>query len=150
MPTVKPRFAVTCEPETHEVIQRLADLQGRSRGAIVAELLDEIAPALSRTVALLEAAAAAPQKVKDGLRDIVEDVHNELLQVSGDSILQMDMLLSALRDGANPHVVTRGSGSGEHHRLSTHKSSQNPSKSGVTGKSPNSKSCGSGYARKGR
>lgn len=133
MPTVKPRFAVTCEPETHEVIQRLADLQGRSRGAIVAELLDEIAPALSRTVALLEAAAAAPQKVKDGLRDVVEDVHNELLEVSGDSILQMDMLLSALRDGANPHVVTRGSGSGSHRESSAHISTKNPSKPGATG-----------------
>lgn len=99
MPTIKPRFAVTCEPSTHEVIHRLAELQGRSRGAVVAELLDEIAPALARTVALLEAAAAAPQQVKDGLRAAVEKSHDDLVSVAGDSIAQMDILLETLRDG---------------------------------------------------
>ena len=166
MPTIKPRVQVTLEPSTHEVIKRLAELQGRSRGSIIAELLDEVGPALTRTVALLEAAAAAPEQVRSGLRSVVEDIHDELLEVSGDSIQQMDWLMSELRgDGAggdgqaahpraarppvNPHVVTRGSGSGEHHRSSTHKSSQNPSSSGVTGKSPNSKSGGPGNAHTG-
>lgn len=96
MPTVKPRFVVTCEPDTHEVLQRLADLQGRSRGAVVAELLDEVAPALARTVALLEAAAAAPEQVKAGLRAVVESVHDDLVEVAGDGVRQMDMILDAL------------------------------------------------------
>lgn len=96
MPTVKPRFVVTCEPDTHEVLQRLADLQGRSRGAIVAELLDEVAPALARTVALLEAAAAAPEQVKAGLRAVVEGVYDDLVEVTGDGVRQMDMILDAL------------------------------------------------------
>uniref|UniRef100_UPI001C0B5BD0 ribbon-helix-helix domain-containing protein n=1 Tax=Pseudomonas aeruginosa TaxID=287 RepID=UPI001C0B5BD0 len=65
MPTVKPRTTVTLEPSTHAVIDRLAVLQGRSRGAVIADLLDSVAPAMTRTVALLEAAAAAPQQVKD-------------------------------------------------------------------------------------
>lgn len=142
MPTVKPRFAVTCEPDTHEVIQRLADLQGRSRGAIVAELLDEVAPALARTVALLEAAAAAPQQVKAGLRAVVEGVHDDLVEVAGDSVRQMDMILDALGAGANPHIVTRGSGSGSPRGSSSLKTSENPSSSGVAG--------GHGHARKGR
>lgn len=147
MPTIKPRVQVTLEPSTHEVIQRLAELQGRSRGSVIAELLDEVGPALTRTVALLEAAAAAPDQVKAGLRGVIEGVHRELVAVSGDSVDQLDILLSAMsQEGANPHVVTRGSGSGEHHRSSTLKSSKNPSKSGVTGKSPNSKSGGPGNA----
>lgn len=174
MPTIKPRVQVTLEPSTHEVIKRLAELQGRSRGSIIAELLDEVGPALTRTVALLEAAAAAPEQVRSGLRSVVEDIHDELLEVSGDSIQQMDWLMSELTGGgasregqaahprapafthseqvpggANPHVVTRGSGSGEHRRSSTHKSSQNPSSSGVTGKTPNSKSGGPGNAHTG-
>jgi len=118
MPTVKPRVTITLEQSTHDVIDRLATLQGRTRGVVIAELLDEVVPALSRTVALLEAAAAAPQQVKAGLRAVVEGVHRDLVAASGDGIGQMDMLLGALSEGAaegvNPHVVTRGSGMGVH------------------------------------
>lgn len=112
MPTKKPRFAITCNPTTHEVVSRLAVLQGKSRGAVVAELLDEVAPILARTVSLLEAAAAAPKQVKDGLRSVLESVHDDLVAVSGDSINQMDMLIGAFQGEANPHIVTRGSGMG--------------------------------------
>lgn len=115
MPTVKPRVQVTLEPYDHEVIERLAALQGRTRGAVIADLLHEVTPALARTVALLEAAAEAPEQVKKGLRSVVESAHDELVQVAGDGLKQMDFLLSELSApaGANPHVVTRGSGSGE-------------------------------------
>lgn len=118
MPTVKPRVTITLEQGTHDVIDRLATLQGRTRGVVIAELLDEVVPALSRTVALLEAAAAAPEQVKAGLRAVVEGVHRDLVAVSGDGIGQLDMLLSAfplgVPGGANPHVVTRGSGMDTH------------------------------------
>jgi hypothetical protein len=114
MPTIKPRVQVTLESSTHEVIQRLAALQGRTRGSIIAELLDEVAPALTRTVALLEAAAAAPEQVRAGLRNVVEGVHRDLVAASGDSVGQLDILLSAFSaEGVNPHVVTRGSGTGK-------------------------------------
>ncbi len=117
MPTLKPRVQVTLEPHTHEVIERLSVLQGRTRGSIIAELLDSIAPTLGRTVALLEAAQAAPGEVKRGLRAVVEDVHQELVQVSGDASAQLDMILDRFAESsaageADPHVVTRGSGMG--------------------------------------
>lgn len=115
MPTAKPRVQVTLEPETHAVIERLARLQGRTRGSIIAELLDSIAPTLTRTVALLEAAMEAPNDVKRGLRAVVEGVHDELVQVSGEASAQLDMLLDRFNDPgveviANPRLVTRGSG----------------------------------------
>lgn len=114
MPTIKPRIAVTLNEPTFQVIARMAELQGCSRGSVVADLLESVAPVLGRTVALLEAAAAAPKQVRDGLRGVVEDTHDQLVEVAGDSILQMDWLLSELSGaGANPHVVTRGSGSGD-------------------------------------
>lgn len=114
MPTIKPRIAVTLTEPTFQVIVRMAELQGCSRGSVVADLLESVAPVLGRTVALLEAAAAAPKQVRDGLRGVVEDTHDQLVEVAGDSILQMDWLLSELSgEGANPHVVTRGSGSGD-------------------------------------
>ena len=148
MPTIKPRVQVTLEPETHAVIERFAELQGRTRGSVIAELLDAITPSLARTVALLEAAIAAPESVKGGLRGVVEGIHDELVSVSGDASRQFDILLDQLDKQAaaegeqghpapqnsppNPHVVTRGSG----HPTPTHgkqsKKPINPSKSGHT------------------
>lgn len=114
MPTIKPRIAVTLNQNTFEVIARMASLQGCSRGSVVAELLDSVAPSLSRTVALMEAAAQAPKQVRDGLRAVVENTHDDLVRVSGDAIQQLDFLLGEFsRESVNPHVVTRGSGSGE-------------------------------------
>lgn len=111
MPTAKPRIAVTLEQSTFEVIARMAALQGVSRGSIVADLLDSVAPSLARTVSLLEAAAAAPKQVQDGLREVVEAAHDDFTALAGDATKQLDMLLDAFaRTGADPHVVTRGSG----------------------------------------
>lgn len=111
MPTAKPRIAVTLEQHTFDVIARMADLQGCSRGSVVAELLESVAPALTRTVALLEAAADAPKQVREGLRSVVEGAHNDLVEVSGDALRQLDFLLGAFPQAeANPRLVTRGSG----------------------------------------
>jgi hypothetical protein len=111
MPTAKPRIAVTLEQSTFEVIARMAALQGVSRGSVVADLLDSVAPVLTRTVALLEAAAAAPKQVRDGLREVAEAAHDEFTVIAGDATKQLDMLLDAVAQaGVDPHVVTRGSG----------------------------------------
>ena len=111
MPTAKPRIAVTLEQSTFEVIARMASLQGVSRGSVVAELLDSVAPVLARTVALLEAAAAAPKQVQDGLREVVESAHDDFMVIAGDATNQLDMLFDAFsKSGVDPHVVTRGSG----------------------------------------
>jgi hypothetical protein len=114
MPTSKPRIAVTLPQETFDVLARLAELQNRSRGSIVADLLVEITPPLSRTVALLEAAFSAPAEVRQGLRSVVEGVHDQFVAAAGDGINQLDMLLDGFSgphgDGSTPVPVTRGSG----------------------------------------
>lgn len=158
MPTIKPRVQVTLEPHDHEVIARLAKLQGRTRGAVIADLLHEVIPALARTVALLEAAAEAPEQVKKGLRSVVDSVHDDLVRVSGDSIKQMDFLLSELGGGrveggagctpprpakrskkaapfvgATPVPVTRGSGTDSTPTTHKKKSGRKGSKPGVSG-----------------
>lgn len=137
MPTIKPRVQVTLEPETHAVIDRFASLQNRSRGSVIAELLDSIAPSLTRTVALLEAAIAAPESIKDGLRGVVEGLQGELVNVSGDASKQLDILLDqidkcAADSEASPHVVTRGSGLPHPTPPAGVKKRRNRSKSGDT------------------
>lgn len=138
MPTIKPRVQVTLEPETHAVIERFAQLQGRTRGSVIAELLDSVAPSLTRTVALLEAAFEAPESIKSGLRGVIEGLQGDLVNASGDTAKQLDFVLNqmeqdAQKSAADPHVVTRGSG---HPTSSTGKQSRKArkgSKSGDTG-----------------
>jgi len=135
MPTAKPRVQVTLEPETHAVIERLAALQGRTRGSVIAELLDSIAPPLTRTIALLEAAAEAPNDVKRGFRAAVEASHQELVALTGDASKQLDAFLDLLgsegapEHGVDPHVVTRGSGTQPPAPAKPSKRSSNRSKS---------------------
>lgn len=153
MPTLKPRVAVTLEPHTHEVIERLASLQGRSRGAVISELIDSVAPALARTVALLEAAASAPKQVQDGLRSVVEGLHSDLLETAGDSIKQLDWLLGDFQRSAqeaNPHVVTRGSGQGNTGGAGTSKKPLNPAATRVPANKASSKGSGGLDAREKR
>ncbi len=133
MPTLKPRVQVTLEPETHAVIERLAHLQGRTRGSVIAELLDSVAPPLRRTIALLEAAAEAPNDVKRGFRAAVESAHQELAALSGDASRQLDAFLDSLGEqGADPHVVTRGSGMGADSTPTKRKTPRKRSKPGVS------------------
>lgn len=116
MPTVKPRIAITLEQETFDVIARLAELQSRSKGAVVADLIESVLPPLRRTIALIEAAQQAPEHVKAGLRSVVEATHDDLLKIAGSGNQQLDMLLQELSSagsqaGSTPVPVTRGSGS---------------------------------------
>lgn len=132
MPTIKPRFTVTMNPFDHEVISRLAALQGCTRGALVADLIGSIVPSLARTVALLEAAMEAPEQVKSGLRGVVESLQGELSSASGDASAQLDMLMDRLGDDApNPRLVTRGSGIGPDGGRKPSKSRAKRSSSGV-------------------
>lgn len=96
MPTLKPRITTTLEESTFQVIDRMAQLQGVSRGAVVSDLLNSVAVPLARTVALLEAARDAPEQVRAGLADVVTGVHDDLLDKAGDSIKQLDMLLGKM------------------------------------------------------
>jgi len=149
MPTAKPRIAVTLNQFTFDVIARMAELQSCSRGKVVADLLDSVAPALARTVALLEAAAQAPQQVKDGLRSVVEDTHGELVGIAGDAMKQLDFMLDEFaRLEANPHVVTRGSGSGETRGSQPIENPSKPATTRAVAKKPSSKGRGAKDAGK--
>ena len=143
MPTLKPRITITVSDHAFEVLSRMAKLQGCSKGKVIADLLEAVSPALTRTVALLEAAADAPQQVRDGLRSVVEKTHDELLETTGDSIQQLDFLLGAFSDaeqGVNPHVVTRGSGMVESRGSATAQKASKPLKSRAAAKSAARKS----------
>lgn len=135
MPTIKPRVQVTLEPHTHEVIERLAALQGRTRGAVIADLIDSVAPALARTVALLDAAASAPSHVKRGLRSVVDSMHADLAIAAGGSAGKpyfFDTSPDDSESGSTPVSVTRGSGTDTTPPQKTTKTKRKGSSSGVS------------------
>lgn len=126
----KPRIAIYLRPHVYETIKRFSELNGQPMSRIVADLVEAVADPLMRTVALLEAAAAAPKEVKDGLRNTVENIERDLYGAVGYTTSQIDWLTDAYgkkgggeKAGAcaaaspppaaypAPVSVTRGSGS---------------------------------------
>ncbi len=97
MPSKLRAIAVRLPPHVFEVFARHAELQGRSRGAVVAEILEAIYEPLMRTVALLEAAQEAPKQVRDNLRGVLEDIERDLVKTAGGSLAQMDWLMDEFR-----------------------------------------------------
>ena len=97
MPTHKPRINLTVPQHLNETFARLAELQGRSRGAVIVELLIAIEPSMRRTIATLEAAQDAPKELRENLRKTVEDMEKELTAALGVGVQQMDMLLEQLQ-----------------------------------------------------
>ena len=97
MPSAKPAIATRLKPEVFAVFARLAELQNRSRGAVVADILESIYEPLCRTVALLEAARDAPMQVKQGLRAVVADMEQDLAAQSGENLAEMDWLRRKLQ-----------------------------------------------------
>ena len=136
MPSVKPRLALTLPEHRHDLLKRLAALQGVSMASVVTELLEECYPVLERVVVALEAAKSASESVKTGIRESCDKAIEELEPYRVAVADQFDLFMDGLtrqiqgeaspRDGAaasalgagsprpasvNPRVVTRGSGS---------------------------------------
>lgn len=115
MPTTKPRITVTLNQHVYDVFARLAELQGQSKGSIIAEILETVYPPLMRTVALLEAANEAPKQVRQGLKSNLEAIERELLKSTEGTTGQLDWMIQEMREASSgvsdPPLVTRGSGS---------------------------------------
>lgn len=79
------------------MVQRLAELQKRPKSSIISELIEAIMPPLIRTVAILEAAKDAPDDVKKGLKNVVEDIERELSSTTGAAEQQMDFVSELLK-----------------------------------------------------
>ena len=122
MPTQKPRITVTLPAPVFETIDRMAKLTKSSRGSVVAELIESVHPPLMRTVALLEAAADAPQQVQMALKETAESLEQELLQATEQTNLSLDQMLQSASGSANP---TRG-------RSRARKANPRSSNTGVT------------------
>jgi predicted transcriptional regulator len=108
MPTHKPRLTITLPPHIDEVVSRLADLQGRSRSAVIVDVLEAVHRPWARSCALLEAAREAPGEVNRQVADVMErEVKG--LETAFQTIDMFDHFAHGGHE-SDPPLVTRGSG----------------------------------------
>ena len=95
MATDKPRINMALRQEHYDVVTRLAKLQGRSRSAVVVELLEAAIPVLERVVVVGEAAKRAHVVANEELRSSLEKAEAALMPHVNAALGQLDMLLPA-------------------------------------------------------
>lgn len=103
MATLKPRITISLNPHVYATVKRMSQLGGQPMASIISELLESVHEPLMRTVAFLEAAADAPQQVRDGLRQSFEAVEKDLYGVAGYTVSQIDWLTDQMQSGGVGH-----------------------------------------------
>ena len=96
MATEKPRITITLPREQYEVIKRLATLQGGSMSRIVADLLGEVTPVLSRVCDSLEIAKRAQEGVRLNLRKAAQEAEEDMKPLAEIARDQFDRFASEL------------------------------------------------------
>lgn len=99
MATLKPRITISLDPHVYATVKRMSQLGGQPMASIISEMLDTVHEPLMRTVAFLEAAADAPQQIRDGLRKSFEAVERDIYAAAGHTVFQMDWLTQQLKTG---------------------------------------------------
>jgi hypothetical protein len=93
MPTVHPRLTICIPSHRHELLKRLAALQGSSMAKVVTETMETVYPVLERVCVVLEAAQRAQDSRKEGLRKAVAKAEQELAPTLYEVISQFDLFM---------------------------------------------------------
>jgi hypothetical protein len=93
MATTKPRITITLEPHRHELLRRLAEYQGVSMSAIVADLVESVSPVLERVCVAIESARKAQEGVRENLVRVAEESERALMPHLEAAIGQLDIFL---------------------------------------------------------
>lgn len=100
MPTANPRVNVTLKPHQYELLSRLGRAQGRSRAAILLELLETVFPVLERVVVAIEGAERAQVLAREGFRESINRAEAAILPHVQAAMGQLDLLVEeAVRNG---------------------------------------------------
>lgn len=97
MPTPRYRIITTLTQPTYEAFARLAELQGRSKGSAVAEIMETLTPSLTRTIALLEAAQEAHPSMLAKLQQGIEGMEIELFRSVGQASRGLEEIRQSAR-----------------------------------------------------
>lgn len=146
MPTTNPRVNVTLSAQQYELLSRLARAQGRSRSAILLELLELVTPVLERVVVAVEGAVRAQELASTGLRESVERAEAAILPHVQAAMGQLDLLVDQVTQGApSPPAVGAPSAPGEARVAARRRGRERPK--GRRGPRPVTRGPGTGAAR---
>lgn len=96
MATEKPRITITLEPNEHAVLQRLAQLQGRSMSGILREFMGEVLPILEKVADALEIAQRASSDARAKFVKAAADAEEELRPLAEFTKNQFDMFAAEM------------------------------------------------------
>ena len=96
MATTKPRITITLEPDQHDVLRRLADLQRTSMSKIVTEFLGEVTPILANVANALEAVQRASSDARAKFVRTAEVAEEELRPLAEFARNQFDMFAAEI------------------------------------------------------
>lgn len=123
MATMKPRITITLEPDQHDVLRRLADLQRTSMSKIVAEFLGEVTPILENVANALEAVQRASSDARAKFVRTAEVAEEELRPLAEFARSQFDMFAAEIgrieqeatgaSKGKSPRPVITGATGGQ-------------------------------------
>ncbi len=108
MATTKPRITITLEPDQHDVLRRLADLQRTSMSKIVTEFLGEVTPILANVANALEAVQRASSDARAKFVRTAEVAEEELRPLAEFARNQFDMFaaeIGRIEQEATPHTA---------------------------------------------
>lgn len=96
MPTANPRIAITLLPHRHDLLKRMAALQGVSMASVVSELLEEFYPVLERVCVAMERAKDAQESSKAGIRESAIKAFEEIAPLTVAANNQLDLLFAEM------------------------------------------------------
>jgi hypothetical protein len=76
----RPRLQLTPSPELWRLIDLVHEKTGQSRASVVAELLDEVAPAFQTMINALELAQSAPRQAQQLMNNFSAQAVSQLMQ----------------------------------------------------------------------
>jgi len=128
MPSKKPRFTITLEPKTYQLISAAADEQGVTKSDLIAEFLEMAREPLERMVTLIRAAKAAPASARADLLRGFELAEKGLLPLAHSALGQADLLIDM--------TVRAGQATGRSERSEARPGTASPTRNGVKASRP--------------
>lgn len=95
----KPRITISLKPEDHEVLQRLAELQGGSMSRIVSELLEEVMPMLEKLCVTLEKVKNSSDSVKATLLRGAQQAEDDMYPILASAQATFDSFVEVVDCG---------------------------------------------------
>lgn len=109
---MKPRLQISLSPQTLAVVRRLAVLQKVPASRVVSELIEDVAPMLSKMVDTLESMETAVHLHKHGIRIALEESEREARSAAEQVLKVFDDIAAQARaapsDVAAPPMSNRG------------------------------------------